>query len=876
MLMKLLDSTDADRIAIIFDASRKTFRSDIFAEYKANRDDPPEELVPQFALVREATRAFGLPAIQLPGYEADDLIATFARLGAEAGADVTIVSSDKDLMQLVTDKVSMMDPMKMADIGRNEVIAKFGVPPEKVVDVQALAGDSVDNVPGVPGIGVKTAALLINEYGDLETLLSRAGEIKQPKRRQNLLEFADQARMSKRLVVLEDAVPVSETLDDFRLQAPDPEVLLGFLKDQTFRTILSKVTARLADDGHVETLAPTESAPAIKNYALVQKLDDLKLWVAEAVKQGFVAVDTETTSLDAQQAQLVGVSLATAPGRACYIPLAHRAPGPTGQLDLGDAEAVKPEQIPLQEALDCLKPMLEDPSVQKIGQNLKYDMAILTRYGINLTPFDDTMLLSYVLDAGRNGHGMDELAEKHLGLSTIKFKDVVGKGKDRIGFDEVTLDKACDYAAEDADITLRLHQALKPRLASERMAYVYEAIERPLAPVLADMEAAGILVDRKTLAGLSQDFGARMAELEIEIHKHAGRDFNVGSPKQLGEILFDEMGLKGGKKGKTGAWSTDSSVLENLAGQGHDLPQSVLEWRQVQKLKSTYADALQTYINPNTGRIHTSFAMTGASTGRLASSDPNLQNIPIRTEEGRKIRGAFIAPEGSKLISADYSQIELRLLAHVADIPDLRQAFIDGLDIHAATAALVFGGAPESIDPALRRQAKAINFGIIYGISAFGLARQLKIPQGDARQFIEAYFERYPGVKAYMEQAKAFAHEHGYVTTMYGRRIWTPGIADKNPARRSFQERAAINAPLQGAAADIIKLAMARMPKALADAGLSARMLLQVHDELLFEAPDAEVKATAAMVKQTMENAAALSIPLVVETGVAQTWAEAH
>lgn len=876
MLMKLIDSTDADRIAIIFDAARATFRNDIYEAYKANRDEPPEELRPQFEIVREATRAFGMPAIQLEGFEADDLIATFARQGVEAGADVTIVSSDKDLMQLVTDKVSMMDPMKMIDIGPDQVMEKFGVPPNKVVDVQALAGDSVDNVPGVPGIGVKTAALLINEYGDLETLLARAEEIKQPKRRQNLIEFADQARISRRLVELDAAAPVTETIDDFRVKAPDPETLLGFLKGQTFRSILAKVEARLADDGRIETPAPAETPTAEKNYALVQSLDALEAWVREAVTQGYVAVDTETTSLDAQRAKLVGVSLATAPGRACYIPLAHRAPGPKGELDLGDTAKDAPKQIPMQAALDCLRPMLEDQSVLKIGQNLKYDMAVLQRYGVSLAPFDDTMLLSYVLDAGRNNHGMDELADRHLGMQTIKFKDVVGKGKDQIGFDEVALDIACDYAAEDADITLRLHQTLKPRLAAERMAFMYEAVERPLAPVLAKMEATGVLVDKSVLAGLSKDFGARMVTLEADIQKLAGREFNVGSPKQLGEILFDEMSLSGGKKGKNGAWGTDSGVLENLAAQGHDLPQRVLEWRQIQKLKSTYADALQNYINPETGRIHTSFAMTGASTGRLASSDPNVQNIPIRSEEGRKIRGAFVAPDGHKLISADYSQIELRLLAHVADIPDLKQAFIDGLDIHAATAALVFGGEAETIDPALRRQAKAINFGIIYGISAFGLARQLQIPQGDARKFIEAYFERYPGVKGYMDRAKAFAHEHGYVNTMFGRRIWTPGITDKNPARRNFQERAAINAPLQGAAADIIKLAMARVPGALEAAGLKARMLLQVHDELLFEAPDAELDETCRVVKKAMEGAATLSVPLVVETGTANSWAEAH
>ena len=877
MLMKLVDSTDADCIAVIFDTSRQTFRSDIYPEYKANRDAPPEELIPQFDIVREAARAFGLPALELHGYEADDLIATYARMGVEAGAEVTIVSSDKDLMQLVGDKVGMLDPMKMAVIGPDEVVAKFGVPPEKVVDVQALAGDSVDNVPGVPGIGVKTAALLINEYGDLETLLGRAEEIKQPKRRQNLIEHADMARVSRRLVALDAEAPVETPLSEMATKEPDPETLLGFLKAQSFRSLLAKVEARLADDGRIETPSPDEVAGDVEvAYELVQSLDALDAWIAAATAQGFVAVDTETTSLDAQQAELVGVSLATAAGKACYIPLAHRAPGPVGELDLGDKPAEAPEQIPLADALARLKPLLEDPAVLKIGQNLKYDMAVLARYDVGLTPIDDVMLLSFVLDAGLHGHGMDELARLHLEYETIKFADVVGKGKDRIGFEEVALDKALDYAAEDADITLRLYNKLKPRLAADQMTYVYERIERPLAPVLAGMEAEGVLVDKGTLAGLSQDFGARMTTLEAEVHKLAGREFNVGSPKQLGEILFDEMGLTGGKKGKTGAYSTDSGVLEGLAAQGHDLPARVLDWRQVQKLKSTYADALQTYVNPRTGRIHTSFAMTGAATGRLASSDPNLQNIPIRTEEGRKLRSAFTAPDGALLLSADYSQIELRLLAHVADIPDLRNAFEQGLDIHASTAALVFGGEADSIDPALRRQAKAINFGIIYGISAFGLARQLQVPQSDAKAFIEAYFARYPGVKDYMDRAKAFAHEHGYVTTAFGRRVWTPGIKDRNPARRNFQERAAINAPLQGAAADIIKMAMARIPGALRAAGLKSRMLLQVHDELLFEAVEDEVEATTAVARQTMESAAKLSVPLLVEVGVGKTWAEAH
>ncbi len=876
MLMKMIETADADCIAVIFDTARTTFRNDIYPAYKANRDAPPEELVPQFEIVREATRAYGLPALELSGYEADDLIATYARMGREAGAKVTIVSSDKDLMQLVGDQVQMLDPMKMTMIGRAEVIEKFGVEPEKVVEVQSLAGDSTDNVPGVPGIGIKTAALLINEFGDLETLLARADEIKQPKRRQSLVDFAEQARISKRLVALDENSPVTASLADIAKQQPDPTVLLDFLQAQGFKSIFAKVEASLAGEGRIERSETEQLEEIDVLYELIQTEEALNAWIAEARGQHLVAVDTETTSLNAQQAKLVGVSMALSPGRACYIPLGHRGPSPEGELDLGGQSDDRPNQIPMDIAIPKLRELLEDPSVLKIGQNLKYDIGVLSNYGVNVSPIDDVMLLSFVLDAGLHGHGMDELARLHLDYETIKFTDVVGKGKDQISFDQVPLDKALAYAAEDADITLRLYNVLKPRLFKERLAFVYECIERPLAPVLASVEAEGVLVDRARLEELSKDFGQRLVTLEAEIHKLAGREFNVASPKQLGEILFDEMGFKGGKRGKTGAWSTDSNVLDSLAAEGHELPAQVLDWRQIQKLKSTYADALQTYINPKSGRIHTSFAMTGAATGRLSSSDPNLQNIPIRTEEGRKLRSAFIAPEGSVLLSADYSQIELRLLAHVADIAELKLAFSEGLDIHASTAALVFGGEAESIDPDLRRKAKAINFGIIYGISPFGLARQLGVPQGEARDFIEAYFDRYPGVKAYMDRAKAFAHEHGFVTTCFGRRIWTPGISDKNPARRGFQERAAINAPLQGAAADIIKIAMARIQPALDAEGLKARMLLQVHDELLFEVLESETQETAHVVREVMESAVTLSIPLLAETGMARTWAEAH
>ncbi len=873
MLMRLLEDTDADRIAVIFDTSRKTFRSEIYPEYKAHRPPPPEELVPQFDLIREATRAFNLPSIELEGYEADDLIATYSRQAVEAGAKVTVVSSDKDLMQLISDKISMLDPVKLQLQSFEAVEAKFGVTPDKVVDVQSLAGDSTDNVPGVPGIGVKTAALLINEYGDLESLLSRAEEIKQKKRRENLIEFAEQARISQQLVRLAQDAPVPEPLDSFTVRQPDADTLLDFLEAQAFKSLTAKVEANLAADGNIRT-TPAEAASVETAYELVTTRETLDQWVAEAYETGLLAIDTETTSLNAHMAELVGISLSPAEGRACYIPIAHRGEA-AGELSLDGGGEVP--NLPLAEAVDALKDILLDDSVLKIGQNIKYDMEVLARHGLRLAPIDDTMVLSYVLDGGQHGHGMDELAELFLGHQTIKYSEVAGKGKDAITFDRVPLDKALNYAAEDADVTLRLWKTLKPRLAQEHMVSVYEEFDRPLVSVLADMERTGVLVDAAGLRGLSRDFAQRLEGLEAEIHELAGRKFTIGSPKQLGEILFDEMSLPGGKKtGKSGAWATGAEVLEDLAAQGHDLPARVLDWRQLSKLKSTYTDALVEDINPETGRIHTSLAQTVVNTGRLSSSDPNLQNIPVRTEEGRKIREAFIAAPGHVLMSADYSQIELRLLAHVGKIDSLRQAFFDGLDIHAVTASEVFGIPLEGMDPMERRKAKAINFGIIYGISAFGLARNIRVPQGEAKAFIEAYFERYPGIKDYMNTAKAFAGEHGYVTTIFGRKCHTPGIKDKNGARRAFQERVAINAPLQGSAADIIKRAMIRLPGVLERAGLGARMLLQVHDELLFEVPEAEADATKQVVADTMQDAASLSVPLVVDTGTALNWSAAH
>ena len=894
MLMKLLEDTEADYLAVIFDAARRNFRNDIYPDYKANRPDAPEDLVPQFGLIREATRAFNVACLEMEGYEADDLIATYAREAEALGAEVTILSSDKDLMQLVTDGIHMMDPMRDRRIGTEEVREKFGVGPDKVVDVQALAGDSTDNVPGVPGIGVKTAAELINTYGDLETVLDRASEIKQPKRRENLIAFADQARISRDLVRLKDDVPVTAPLDSFGLRPPDPETLVEFLRAQDFVRLTARIESKFAAEGVTLKSAigggeAAELAPAAQAYEPVQEVGALKEWIARARVAGTVAVDTETTSLDAMRADLVGVSLSVSAGKACYIPLGHRQAPAQGDLDLGDGGQATakgangkgaPKQVAFDRALELLKPLLEDASVLKVGHNIKYDAQVLARYGIAIRPVDDTMVLSYVLEGGKHRHGLDELASLHLGHQTIKYADVAGSGRKRVSFEYVPLAAAVDYAAEDADITGRLHRLLKPRLAADRMVTVYETLERPLIAVLTEMERAGVKVDKAELVALSKDFAGRLAVLEKEIHELAGREFNIASPKQLGEILFEDLSLPGGKKGKTGAYGTGAGILENLAAQGHDLPVRVLEWRQIAKLKSTYSDALTQQINPETGRVHTSYAMAGASTGRLASTDPNLQNIPVRTGEGRKIRRAFVADAGAKLISADYSQVELRLLAHVAGIEALKECFAAGEDIHAMTAAQVFGVPADRMDPSVRRQAKAINFGIIYGISPFGLANQLGIAQAEAADYIDAYFKRYPGIRGYMEETKEFCRANGYVETIFGRKIHITGINDKNGRIRGFAERAAINAPLQGAAADIIKRAMIRMPGALKDAGLSARMLLQVHDELVFEAPAGEVAETVKVVTMVMENApdpaVRLDVPLVVEAGVGDNWAEVH
>jgi DNA polymerase-1 len=890
MLYKLLEDTkngdEPTHFAVIMDAGRKSFRNEIYEDYKAHRPPAPEELVPQFSIIRDAVNAFNVPCIEMENYEADDLIATYTEEARKRDWDVTLVSSDKDLMQLVDDHVDMLDTMKNRRIDRDGVMEKFGVPPEKVVDVQALAGDSTDNIPGVPGIGVKTAAQLIEEYGDLETLLANADKIKQPKRREKLIENAELARISMKLVTLKRDVPFDEDLDSFTVREPEAGALLEFLDEQEFQTLKTKIISRLGADIPADVQAGiqaglqadlAEFTPEKAEYETVTIKERLDHWIEAASKAGVVAIDTETTSLDAMTAELVGLSLSVEAGSACYIPVGHKGDATEG-FDFDGKGA--PEQLDRDAVLEALKDLFQDPGVLKVGQNLKYDILVLRKYGVQVAPIDDTMLISYALEAGMHGHGMDELSELHLGHKPISFKEVAGTGKSQVTFDRVPIDKATDYAAEDADITGRLYRLLKPRLVKDGVVSVYETMDRPLAQVLADMEYAGVKVDPDLLRKFSNDFAGRMADLETEITKLAGREFNINSPKQLGEILFDEMGLEGGKKGKTGAYGTGADVLEGLAAEGHDLPARVLDYRQLAKLKSTYTDALQSDINPATGRIHTSYSLASTTTGRLASNDPNLQNIPIRSEEGRKIRTAFIAEDGMVMMAADYSQIELRLVAHMAGIDPLRDAFEKGQDIHAMTASEVFGVPIKDMDPMVRRQAKAINFGIIYGISAFGLARQLGVPQKEAKSYIDEYFKRFPGIRDYMDETIAFCKRHGYVETLFGRRAHIQAINDKNPARRGFGERAAINAPIQGTAADIIRRAMIRMAPALDKAGLKARMLMQVHDELVFEVPEDELDQTRDIVREVMEGAAApavnLSVPLTVDVGVGANWDEAH
>ncbi|TAJ71412.1 MAG: DNA polymerase I [Phenylobacterium sp.] len=890
LLVDMRASADAPtHLAVIFDHSEQTFRNKLYDKYKAHRPPPPEDLVPQFPLVREATKAFGVPCIELPGYEADDLIAAYACKVRDLGGEVVIVSSDKDLMQLVDERVTMLDTMKNLKIGIEQVAEKFGVTPDKVVDVQALCGDSVDNVPGAPGIGIKTASALINEYGDLDTLLARAGEIKQDKRRQTLIDFADQIRLSRQLVQLDCDTPLPEPVEDLAVRDPDAAVLQAFLEQMEFRTLAKRVGDGTSPGQGIavpatpapETRArpaPAHGAIDVNAYQCIRDLAALDAWIAKAYAAGVVAFDTETDALSSSAANLCGVSLAVAPGEACYIPVGHAHEG-EGGLELEAPADLT--QIPIDEALARLKPLLEDASVLKVAQNGKYDMAVLSRYGIEVGPIDDTMLISFTLEGGlHKSHGMDELSKRLLDHEPISFKTVAGVGKAQKSFKHVELGAATCYAAEDADVTLRLYEHLKPRLAEEKLLTVYETVERPMPKVLVEMELAGIKVDPERLRVLSNDFSIRMGELEQEAHRVAGRPFNLGSPKQIGDILFGEMGLASGRKTGTGAMSTDASMLEDLAAQGHELPRILLDWRQLSKLKGTYTDNLVAAIDPRTNRVHTSYSLAAATTGRLASSDPNLQNIPIRTEEGRKIRKCFIADEGKVLISADYSQIELRLLAHIGDIPQLKKAFADGLDIHAMTASEMFGVPVEGMPAETRRRAKAINFGIVYGISAFGLANQLSIPRDEAGAYIKTYFERFPGIRTYMDRMQQQVRSQGFVTTIFGRKVHIPAAQGKSPAERAFGDRAAINAPIQGAAADVMRRAMIRMPDALRAEGLTAKMLLQVHDELVFEAPEAEAEAVIAVARRIMERAAEpalqISVPLVVEARAAANWDDAH
>jgi DNA polymerase-1 len=945
MLWKLLRDMPPDNrpthLAIIFDKSEVTFRNKLYPDYKAHRPPAPDDLIPQFPLIREAVRAFDLPCLEQIGFEADDLIATYARLAGERGATTTIVSSDKDLMQLVTDKVVMFDTMKDRRIGIPEVIEKFGVPPEKVVEVQALAGDSTDNVPGVPGIGIKTAAQLIVEYGDLETLLFRAGEIKQPKRREALIENAEKARISRQLVLLDDKVELDVPLDELAVHEPDARKLIAFLKAMEFSSLTKRVAEYSqvdpadieADAGNKSGGAKTASSPAPakaksvegsgdlfagsgpapsaktgskedkaaslkgtpislaaaraqaarqtpldrNKYQTIKTLDQLEAFIARVHEAGHFAIEAKANSIDPMQADICGVALALNPNDACYVPLAHKQSG--GGAGLFDA-GLAPDQIKASDALEALRPLLEQPVILKIGFNIKFNAVMFAQAGITLRNYDDVQLMSYALDAGRNAHGLDTLSSLWLGHATISHGELTGSGKAKLTFDQVEIDKATAYSAEDADVILRLWRVLKPRLVAERMTAVYETLERPLVSVLARMERRGISIDRQVLSRLSGDFAQTAARVEAELQELAGEPINVGSPKQIGDILFGKMGIPGGTKTKTGAWSTSAQILDDLAEQGHEFAKKILEWRQVSKLKSTYTDALPTYVNPETHRVHTTYALAATTTGRLSSNEPNLQNIPVRTEDGRKIRRAFIATPGHKLVSADYSQIELRLLAEIADIPVLKQAFRDGLDIHAMTASEMFGVAIKDMPSEVRRRAKAINFGIIYGISAFGLANQLGIAREEASAYIKKYFERFPGIRAYMDETRDFCRANGYVTTLFGRKCHYPDIKASNASIRSFNERAAINARLQGSAADIIRRAMIRVEDALAAKRLKAQMLLQVHDELIFEVPEEEVAATLPVVQHVMQDApfpaVALSLPLQVDARAATNWDEAH
>jgi DNA polymerase-1 len=881
MLWKLADclhkADGPTHLAVIFDASSKTFRNDMYDQYKANRPPPPPDLIPQFPLIRDATRAFSLPCIEEEGLEADDIIACYSKAALAEGWNVTIVSSDKDLMQLIEPGLDMLDTMNDRRMGRDYVIEKFGVPPEQLGEVLALMGDSVDNVPGVPGVGPKTAALLIQQYGDLETVLANAESIAKPKLRENLIEHADNARLSRELVRLVCDSPLPEPLADLAMKGIPHEPLREFLEEQGFRSLIAKL------NGTSATQAPSTSPSAIPVQAEVRpepKIDrsvyetvtdeaSLDRWIAEASRNGLLALDTETDSVDCVSAKLVGISLATECGKACYIPLEH------GGHDL---LSERPHQLPAAMVLGKLKPLLEDPAILKIGHNFKFDWVVFDRRGIKVAPLDDTLVMSFDLDAGGlNSHGMDDLAKKHLDHDCLTFKELCGTGQKQISFDQVPLDRATEYAAEDADVTLRLWTRFRARLPHERVTKVYEMVDRPLVPVVARMEREGVKIDREELKRLSAEFSEAIAALEERICGEAGCKFTIGSPKQLGDILFDKMQLKGGRKGKSGVWSTDVTELERLAKDGVPIAQLVLDWRQLSKLKSTYTDTLQEQINKDTGRVHTSYSLSGAQTGRLSSTDPNLQNIPIRTELGRRIRDAFIAEEGHVILAADYSQIELRLAAHMADVPQLKQAFAEGADIHNMTALELFG----EVNRDTRASAKTINFAILYGISRWGLAGRLGVTAEEAQAIIDRYFERFPGISHYIGDTLTKARDLGYTTTLFGRKTHFPRIKSKIQHERQGAERAAVNAPIQGTSADIIKRAMARMCPALEAEGLGAtRMLMQVHDELVFEVPEADVAKASAVIRAVMERAAepyvTLSVPLGVEIGTGANWGAAH
>ena len=860
-------------LAVIFDSARKNFRNDIYKEYKGNRSDAPEDLIPQFDYIRKAVKAFNLPSIELQNYEADDLIATYKVQAKKEKIKLTIVSSDKDLMQLVDQDTYMLDTMKDKQIGINEVKDKFGVPPEKVIDVQSLAGDSVDNIPGVPGIGIKTAAELINQFGSLDELLKKAETIKQPKRRQALLDNKSNALISRELVTLKNDAPVKETINDFILKPFDKEKIFSFLDEMEFTKIKKRIEQTYGISETNFKPSSTVVKKSLKNeagYNIIYDKKEIETILAKADDQGFFAVDTETNSLDSQKAELVGVSLAVNENQAYYIPVGHK--------NKDDKEIKK--QIKIEDLIKILKPYLEDETIKKVGQNIKYDLKIFKKYGIHLKSFEDTMLLSYALDSGLNRHNLDILAKIHLDHENIKYKDVAGTGKSEVTFDQVKITDSYRYACEDADVTLKLYNIFKERLVKEKCFQVYENLEIPLVDVLARMECQGIKIDKKILSQLSETFAKNLKVLEKKIYKIAGEEFNIGSTKQLGDILYEKLKISGTKKTKKGNFATNVNVLEDLAGKGHEFPKLVLDWRQKSKLKNTYTDTLPEYIDPKTKRIHTSFLLAATTTGRLASSDPNLQNIPIKSKEGKEIRSAFVAESGHSIISADYSQIEMRVLAHVGDVKELKKAFRNNEDIHSITASQIFDCDIKKINEDMRRKAKAINFGIIYGISSYGLAKQISVSNPEAEQFLFSYFKKFPEIKDYMQETLKFCRKHGYVKTMFERKCHFPNINDKNHTLKSFQERAAINAPIQGAAADIIRYAMINIDKKILEKKIKSKLLVQIHDELLFESKDNEVKKEIALIKNEMENAIDkdfnFSVPLIVDANSAKNWNDAH